>query len=457
MFFTSAFSTRVFGRIGVGLAAVFAVVFISGTSAAAQAGGTSTASGTVWVDADSDGVIDPGESTLSGVRVNLRQGGAVIAWTLTEANGSFDFANIAAGNWGVQVVTSTLPPGATSTYDLTAPADGRSIARLVAGETESDHNFGFFLATGDIAGRLWDDVDGDGVQAARDVGFVRELVKLRQGGVVVATTFTNFAGDYVFSDIPAGAYRVQAPSSLPNSYLALNDTDGGGDHRVLVSVVGGTVARADFTYQQRFSTISGQVWIDSDSDGQRDAIEGGAGRQLVYLRQGGVVIAQTNVAPDGSYSFGVRPPGAYAVQVKPTMDLTQTFDPQGAVDSRAGFTLSAGETEFIEFGYVSSVADLGGVVWRDADGDGVRDAGEAGIGGVSIQLRQGGVLLDTRVTDSFGAYRFDDVAQGSYALVVVPSSVTGTPTADPQGAVDGRANRQALGLPAELQLDFGYL
>ncbi len=65
-----------------------------------------------------------------------------------------------------------------------------------------------------------------------------------------------------------------------------------------------------------------------------------------------------------------------------------------------------------------------GVVWRDftpGGGErGVVDSGELGIPGVEIQLRQGGSVVATAVTDETGVFRFDDVGGGAHRVGIAP-------------------------------------
>jgi hypothetical protein len=51
--------------------------------------------------------------------------------------------------------------------------------------------------------------------------------------------------------------------------------------------------------------------------------------------------------------------------------------------------------------------EIGNRVWRDVDGDGIQDAGEEAIAGVTVELRtEGGVLVATAVTNANGNYVF---------------------------------------------------
>jgi hypothetical protein len=66
---------------------------------------------------------------------------------------------------------------------------------------------------------------------------------------------------------------------------------------------------------------------------------------------------------------------------------------------------------------------LGGLVWEDRDGDGVRDGAEPGLGGVLVLLLDsGGATIGLRVTGSSGAYSFELSGGGSYRLRFTPPS-----------------------------------
>jgi hypothetical protein len=64
---------------------------------------------------------------------------------------------------------------------------------------------------------------------------------------------------------------------------------------------------------------------------------------------------------------------------------------------------------------------LRGVVWRDADSDGVRDGAEPGIPAAVVKLYDGsGDRVVTTVTDDTGSYRFDGLGPATYVLTTEP-------------------------------------
>ena len=64
--------------------------------------------------------------------------------------------------------------------------------------------------------------------------------------------------------------------------------------------------------------------------------------------------------------------------------------------------------------------EISGVVFLDRNGDGVRGAGESGIAGAVVELRDaatGQTLFRTTTTDANGAYRFTGLLAGAYRVV----------------------------------------
>jgi len=97
---------------------------------------------------------------------------------------------------------------------------------------------------------------------------------------------------------------------------------------------------------------------------------------------------------------------------------------------------------------------VGDRVWDDADGDGRQDSGEAGIGGVTVQLLKGTTVEATATTDADGGYGFP-VGPGDWTVRVTD---TGKVLA---GRLATTATSQVVsGDPADvadaLTADFGY-
>lgn len=62
-------------------------------------------------------------------------------------------------------------------------------------------------------------------------------------------------------------------------------------------------------------------------------------------------------------------------------------------------------------------AALGDIVWLDANRDGIQNDGEAGVEGITVQLKDaGGVVIATTNTDANGNYLFDNLEPGDYSV-----------------------------------------
>lgn len=76
-------------------------------------------------------------------------------------------------------------------------------------------------------------------------------------------------------------------------------------------------------------------------------------------------------------------------------------------------------------------AFLSGRAWSDTNQDGIQDAGEPAVAGVTINLLDGtGTVLATRTTDGSGVYLFDSLGAGEYAVQFIPP---GDESFSPQG------------------------
>jgi parallel beta-helix repeat protein len=180
--------------------------------------------------------------------------------------------------------------------------------------------------------------------------------------------------------------------------------------------------------------LSGFVYTDRDNDGIKEAGETGIEGVTVELEgmstEGESVERTTTTAADGSYSFEDLPAGTYAInesQPANFFDGRDTIGTQGgsvANDRFFDITLDAGENG-VENNFAElAPASLSGLVFRDADNDGVRDGGENSIGAVTIRLT--GIddranVVDVTVQTSAqvataGEYRFDNLRPGVYEI-----------------------------------------
>ncbi|MCX6922688.1 MAG: hypothetical protein NT154_05655, partial [Verrucomicrobia bacterium] len=104
---------------------------------------------------------------------------------------------------------------------------------------------------------------------------------------------------------------------------------------------------------------------------------------------------------------------------------------------------SGGSDTTIDFGFYQAVT-IGDYVWSDLSGNGVQDAGEPGIGGVTVTLSgtdaAGNAVSATTTTDTSGHYQFTE-PPGTYTVAVTtPAGYTPTATGQGTAATDSNAS-----------------
>jgi uncharacterized repeat protein (TIGR01451 family) len=141
----------------------------------------------------------------------------------------------------------------------------------------------------------------------------------------------------------------------------------------------------------------------------------------------------------------------------------QTGDPDATLDGQHTLNATApGVYLDVDFGYqgTGSISDF---VWNDLDGDGVQDAGEGGIGGVTVwvDLNNDGVQDATEpsaITDANGQYLISGLPAGTYTVRASGAPISGaTATYDADGA--GTTNVASVTLSAgenRTDVDWGY-
>lgn len=176
--------------------------------------------------------------------------------------------------------------------------------------------------------------------------------------------------------------------------------------------------------------IGDRVWADLDQDGLQDAGEPGIDGVTVELYDGSNNLLDTRTTRAGSYLFSNLEEGDYRVKVVAPAGYsvaTQDAGTDDAVDSdvatsdgrTAVISLGPGESRLhVDAGLIPpGVGEIGDRVWEDEDGDGLQDAGEPGIGGITLRLLTvGGAEVASTTTAGDGSYSFENVLPGSYKL-----------------------------------------
>ncbi len=353
-------------------------------------------SGRVFADNNvtPNGVYDVSiDAPLAGSAIELRSGascaGALVASATTDSLGNYLFAGLAAGTYSVcqfvqpagttngittagsvnSVNGSTGSPGTASNPGTTT---SQAIGIVLNGDGadseisgSANNNFAE-IRPSSIAGMVFLDQNNNGMQNGADTPFVGETIELLDSSNnVIASMTTDASGQYSFGGLQPGTYSVRQPNppaSSSNGIATAGAVGNGGTAGTATGVMtvpsqisGIVLPPATVSTDNNFAeiangrTLSGQVFLDYDSNGALNGVDYGLGAQTLNLAgidiNGNAVSATTLTASDGRYSFNGLPEGTYSVtqpaQPTGTTNGTTTVGSTGGSASAVGTTPSA--------------------------------------------------------------------------------------------------------------------
>ena len=187
--------------------------------------------------------------------------------------------------------------------------------------------------------------------------------------------------------------------------------------------------------------VGDTIFEDENGNGIRDPGERGIQDVTVILTPpAGVNLGNGPGRPvftvtdfNGSYLFSGLVSATYQIEVIPPSGFTNTFDPDGGLDSQAVVTIvdAIGRLDQ-DFGYTNNVTvgEVGDFIYNDSNGNGIQEPGEIGFAGVDVQLCQIGVPGSPIASDLFtnAAYDNDDVLPSSWISDWIEVNDEGTAT-----------------------------
>lgn len=335
-----------------------------------------------------------------------------------------------------------------------------------------------------IGDRVWADLNRNGIQDEGGVGIEGLTVDLFEGctdTVVAATRTTSNSGQYVFTNLAPGDYRIRVTGPAGFVFTqkgagtpdADSDFNGNGITDCLTLAPGeenfdidaglydpaAPIPTPTPTATPIGGYIGDRVWSDLNRNGAQDTGEPsleGVTVELLATCAGTSVLETQQTTNSGQYLFRDLQPGQYLVRVTAPSGLV--FSPQNNYIDDAGDSDvdSNGITPCISLDPYEEDASvdaglydpqgtiptptatptpagglIGDRVWNDYDANGTQNAGEPGVAGVTVELLDGcsgtSVLL-TDITDSRGEYGFSPLPAGDYRIrVTAPSGFIFSP------------------------------
>jgi len=317
-----------------------------------------------------------------------------------------------------------------------------------------------------LGDRVWNDLDGDGVQESFEPGVsgVRVYVDSNDSGTYNAgepTATTASDGTYHIADLVVGTYTARVDTAtLPVGLAQTYDLNGALDHAAIVTLTSGQI-RTDVDFGYRSSTvcvIRGQVRDDCDLDGTFSDPDMPVGGVVVSLysdpdgdgiNTDGVVIGTVRTTPDGCYAFTNVLSGAYVVVESDPVCSVSTADIAAANDNMIPVVIVNADSNDNDF---LDAVDPAGYLYDVTDGRIVPG------GLVSVTGAGADVLMD----GSNGQYMFisTNSAETTFTLAVTPPAgyIIDTRRPAQPGSFDptGGANPTVLG-SYESATNPGYL
>ncbi|MBA4386563.1 MAG: hypothetical protein C0404_01200 [Verrucomicrobia bacterium] len=321
----------------------------------------------VWKDVNADGVQDPGEPGLAGVRVFIDANGDGVwqtnseASAVTDSSGYYGIGGLCTGTYTVVVSTNTIPyPGLVQTYGLDLPGSTNKavVAITTNGQVRLDADFGYMGMA--LGGRAWYDSNTNGIQdEGASSGVSNILVRLYDSGTNwIGTSYTGTNGTYFFDITVPGSYSLEF---FPIGYLISPRDQGGVDtsdsdvstnapYRTVVTTiaVGERQLYWDMgIYRPAYSNYVGdRVWFDADRDGVQDPDESGVANITVGLYDSQTNLLRTTLTDvEGYYYFAGLTPTNYVLHFSKPADYFYTLRDMTAESADSDINPATGYTD----------------------------------------------------------------------------------------------------------------
>jgi hypothetical protein len=323
-----------------------------------------------------------------------------------------------------------IPPGATM-RGRKAPL--RQAGAFVLETMESRR-----MLSASISGTAFVDTNLDGIRQSTDVGLAGEKVYVDantngkfDAGEKFATS--NASGSYSLTNLAAGSYRLLAVPPAGYRY----DWTGPAGYVYNVTVTSSSVVTGK-NFGNTTKSIIGKVYNDTNATGSSAAGNAGLSGFTVWLdsNKNGILNAGEKTAISnsaGMFAFDNLPVGDYQIRQVPKSGWRITQIVGGA------YTFHLGTDHVFRGDYGNTTHPLlSGYVFRDLDGNGIKDAGESPLAGVRVFIdKDADGIFDAGetsvLTSASGFYSFRTLIAGTYSVRVVTPS--GMHTTKPTGGV----------------------
>jgi hypothetical protein len=294
----------------------------------------------VWSDINKNGIRESSETGLPNITVVLSDSiGGHSHITSTDANGSYRFTGLSAGIYMVSLDAND--PDLPSKFVLTTHNSPVRVD-LIKNKQIDQIDFGFARNAGfrgTLGGYIWHDANWDRIlqQSETNLPFAQiDLYRLPGNSSesvlnesktiristsdYIGTLKSDFFGRYIFTELPAGTYLVEA-SSLGPDPVGVWTLTSQGSARVLLTK-GEARLDVDFGYAYPSEAIPGSikglVFEDLNANHSLESSEPGLAGINVILKSENVEISRMVTEGSGQFRFESLPPGDYQIGCDPS-------------------------------------------------------------------------------------------------------------------------------------------
>ncbi|MFI3702243.1 accessory Sec-dependent serine-rich glycoprotein adhesin, partial [Streptococcus uberis] len=270
--------------------------------------------------------------------------------------------------------------------------------------------------------------------------------------VYVIRVVTQF--DPTSPDSINSAGVMSSDDSLENKYYVESDNN-------IVYSEDTSDGTGELTY-----SVGDYVWFDANQDGLQTTGESPVANVLVTLHFPDGTQKAVYTDANGHYQFdGLSDQTTYTITFTPPTGYVMTTSNAGTNDtidsdgSSVTFTINGADNMTLDTGLVK-VYTIGDTVWEDTNKDGIQDAGEPGIPGVTVTLTNPDGTTVTTTTDANGHYEFTDLPNGDYTVTFeTPAGYvpTTTDTGDDSLDSDGQVVKVTVAGSDNPTIDSGFV
>ena len=447
-------------------------VTISAGRETVQGGGIQQAyyvSGFCWEEGGTaDGLYNEGDKPLGGVRIALDgQKNGLHYETVSKEDGSWKIARV---RYAAYVLTAYVPEGMM----FTRPTEGRGMRSIFTanGATQkskalnlndktnkTNENIGFTRAA-EVKGICYIDANYNGYydEGEQPLAGVKMVALKQQDDETIATAWSGEDGRFTLTSLRGNNYKIRAllpddgctftvtaDGELGNRFASRSDRRENfwNDFRLEDGEIREIAVGAIYP-----ATVKGTVYMDDDFSATQNGKEKIVSNYPVSLTdQNGNVVASDKTSVKGVYELIGIPPGQYRLTVQAVKGYAFTKLGEGNVVLNK--TGGEGYSELFTVGIADTVTgmDIGmikpgtveGAVFADRNDNGVRDAGEDGLPGVTVRLvsEEGEEAFRAEIGED-GQYLFDAVMPGRYYVeYIMPENAVIARTAENGNRISG--------------------